>query len=150
MVESVRQYLRFTIEHRSYLLPSGATLSIEQRESMFLNPDQNAPIVAWHEARGARWPAYGLTAELRQGVAPRWQRAVFLPANPTPVGLVADEIQLIPPQTGIEVMPFSPLGRTPGYAGHLFNGARVDEEPAILLLEPNALVAHLIAMGGTE
>ncbi len=150
MVEPVRQYLRISIDGQSYLLPSAASLSIEQRYSLTPNPGANGPIVAWHEARGTKWPAYAVGADLRAGTVSNWQRAVFLPATPTPVGLAADEIQLIPPQSGIEVMPFIPLGRAAGGAGHLFNGARVDAEPAVLLLEPNALVAHLLAMGGSR
>lgn len=150
MVEPIRQYLRISINGQGYLLPSAASLSIEQRESLTLNVGANGPVVAWHQARGAKWPAYAVGADLHAGTVSNWQRAVFLPATPTPVGLVADEIQLIPPQSGIEVMPFISLGRAAGHTGHLFNGARVDEEPAVLLLEPNALVAHLLAMGGSQ
>jgi len=150
MIESVRQYVQLTISGQAYLLPSAASLSIEQRESLIQNVGQDGPIVAWHESRGTRWPAYAVGADLGPGASGNWQRAVFLRATPVPVGLAADEIHLVPPQSGIEVVPFFPLGRPVGFAGHLFNGARVDEEPAMLLLEPNALVAHLLALGGSR
>jgi hypothetical protein len=149
MIESVRQFLQVMISGQAYLLPSAASLSIEQRESLIQNADGGS-IVAWHESRGSRWPAYEVGADLSAGSSGTWQRAVFLRAAPVPIGLAADEIHLIPPQSGIEVMPFFPLGRAPGPAGHLFNGARVDQEPAMLLLEPNALVAHLLALGGSQ
>lgn len=136
------QYLRIGLQGRDYLLPSDASSSIEQRENLTANTEGGSA-GAWLQSRRGRWPAFYLDQELRLSKDSRWQRAVFIDAQPHPVGLLADEIQLLPRDVRIE--PFTPLGRMPSEAGHLFNGAWLRGGGLTLVFNPKALVAYLKA-----
>lgn len=140
MAESV-QYLRIGLQGTDYLLPSDASSSIEQRENLVVN-SEGGTAGAWLQSRRGRWPAYCLDRTLSFSQDSRWQRAVFVDAQPHPVGLLADEIQLLPRQVRIE--PFTPLGHPPSGAGHLFNGAWLREGGLTLVFDPKALVAYLL------
>ena len=129
-----------------YLLHSSASLAIEQRGSLVLNDDANANIAAWRASGARRWPAYALDAELRVRRRPRWERAVFINAAAGPIGLIADEIQLLP-QAQVRVEPFTPLGPPPTGGGHVFFGAWVNEGRLLLVFEPQGLAAYLHALG---
>jgi hypothetical protein len=146
----ITQYLRIGLQGVEYLLPSGASLSIEQRENLILNDgsaDTNA--TAWRAVESERWPAFYLNAELELTQGDDWQRAVFLEAKPHPIGLIADEIQLLP-RMDVHVEPFTPLGLAPTPRGHLFSGAWVRGNQLILLFDTNGLISHLQRLGEVE
>lgn len=141
------QYLRMVLQGAAYLLPSGASFAIEQRDALVLD-DGPGPVAAWRPMRQTRWPAYGLDKML-QPTRPRdWQRAVFIEAAPHPVGLVVDEVQLLGRDEVHVVTAFTPLGAPPTRFGHLFNAAWVDNHRATLVLDPKILVAYLRSLDG--
>lgn len=145
MADPVRQFLRITLGGVAYLLPSAASIAIEQREA--LSGGDGGARVAYRESRSGRWPAYGLDGQLKPGMQPAWQRAVFLNASPIPVGIAADDVQLVPPQARIDVVPFTPVGRPPASGIHLFDSARVDGERPELVFSVAGLVAYLQGLG---
>lgn len=139
------QYLCLVLEDTEYLLPSAASLAIEQRDAMAVDNGLGA-VVAWRQTRQGRWPAYGVN-EFFQVSRPRdWQRAVFLDAGAGSVGLVADDVRLLG-RTDVHVVPFTPLGAPPTRSGHLFNAARVDGHSVVFVLDPRALVGFLRGLG---
>jgi len=77
---------------------------------------------------------------------PDWHRAVFLDALPHAVGLVVDEVQLLP-RAETTVTPFTPLGLPPTRLGHLFSGAWVMGHRLMLVFDPQAFVAYLQSLG---
>lgn len=146
---NTEQYLRIEIAGTQYLLPSNASLAIEQRHNLEVNEKSGSPVAAWRVVRSVRWPAYAMDVELNVAATDDWQRAVFLDAKPFPVGLVANEIQLLP-RTDLVVEPFTPLGKPPVAAGPLFNAAWVSDKNALLVFEPKALTAWLQSFGGAQ
>ena len=72
---------------------------------------------------------------------------MYLSATPNPIGLVTDEVQLIPTDK-LQIVPFHPPGPLPTSIGPLFNGAHVDKDKVLLVLEPNAFTSYLIGLGG--
>jgi hypothetical protein len=144
------QYLRIGLWGVEYLLPSSASLSIEQRENLILNGGPvDTNITAWRAVNSERWPAFYLNAELELTRGDNWQRAVFLEATPHPIGLIADEVQLLP-RTDVHIEPFTPLGLAPTPGGHLFSGAWVRANQVILLFEPNGLISYLQKLSEVE
>jgi hypothetical protein len=144
--QNIRQYLRLTIDDASFLLPSTASLAIEKREGLSTSADSRL-VAAWRESSRGRWPAYSLDSQLQPTPRERWSRAVYLNANPNPVGLVTDEIQLIPTDQ-LHIVPFYPLGSAQTPAGHMFNSAHVDGENVLFVLDPNAFASYLLSLEG--
>lgn len=136
------QFLRLQLGKVSYLLPSTAGFTIEQRESLVTNKSSEGNAIAWRNARGKRWPAYCLDSDLKLTRHQNWHRAVFLEAMPHAVGIVVDEVQLLP-RAETTVSPFTPIGSPPTQQGHLFSGAWVTNNRVILVFEPKAFVAYL-------
>ena len=142
----IDQYLRIGIGGMEYLLHSSASVAIEQRGSLVLNEDTNANIAAWRSSGTKRWPAYCLDAELRIRKRIKWERAVFVNDSAGPIGLIADEILLLP-QAQVRVESFTPLGAPPTSGGHVFSGAWVSEGRLLLVFEPQGLTAYLHTLG---
>lgn len=140
------QYLRLQLGSTSYLLPSVSGFTIEQRENLITNKSPDGNVAAWRSVRAARLPAYSLDAMLRVTRHHHWHRAVFLDAAPQAVGLVVDEVQLLP-RAETTVSPFTPLGLPPTRLGHLFSGAWVTGNRVMLVFEPKAFVAYLQSLG---
>jgi hypothetical protein len=139
------QYLCLMLDDAEYLLPSAASLAIEQRDA--LTPDNGlGAVVAWRQTRQGRWPAYGVNASFQVNRPRQWQRAVFLDAGTTSVGLVADDVRLLN-RSGMHVVPFTPLGAPPTRTGHLFNAAWVGDRGVTLVLDPRNLVGFLRSLG---
>lgn len=144
------QYLRITLEGAEYVLPSEASISIEQRDMLTSAlPDKHelgdvSHVAAWYVARSERWPAFHLGSDLKPSKTGRWQRAVFLEAGPGahPIGLAADEVQLMP-RGEMRIESFHPLGPAPTSAGPVFDGAWMRGDGLIMVLNPAALVAYL-------
>ncbi|OGI42015.1 MAG: hypothetical protein A2150_05655 [Candidatus Muproteobacteria bacterium RBG_16_64_11] len=143
------QYLRIEIDGAQYLLPSAASLAIEQRDHLVVNDTDDTPAAAWRVTKSARWPAYCLDRSFKPVKHGRWQRAVFLDASPHPIGLMTGEAQLMA-RTELRVEPFSPPGPAPSRFGHLFNGAWVEGSRAVLVLDPAALIGFLQGLGGRQ
>lgn len=141
----IDQYLRITIGEMEYLLHSSASLAIEQQESLLVNAE-NGNVTAWRKSGSGRWPAYSLGPDLRPAPRRDWERAVFINAAPTPVGLIADEIQLLP-QAEVQVEPFTPLGPPPTRNGHVFAGVWVSQQKLVLVFEPAGFAAYLHSLG---
>lgn len=143
-----QQYLRLEVAGTSYLLPSVQRYSIEQRDSLAENLDSANGVAAWRVVRNDRWPAYALDAALRlKRPSPHWQRAVFLEDQPHMVGLIVDEVQLLP-RGAVTASPFTPLGPVPTAAGHLFTNAWVTAGRVMLVFSPTALLGYLRNLGG--
>lgn len=137
-----RQYLRIGLQGVDYLLPGSASFAIEKREHLEVDASGGI-IVAWRVASGARAPAYSVDADLNPLARSSWQRAVFLQGDAQPVGLIADELQLLAHED-VRVEPFRPPGPVPTRAGHLFGGAWVRPGHApILVFEARALSEYL-------
>lgn len=97
---------------------------------------------------GGRWPAYSVDADLNPLARHAWQRAVFLQGEVRPVGLIADELQLLAREE-VRIEPFRPPGPAPTPAGHLFGGAWVRPgRVPVLMFEPRALAEYLRRLGG--
>ncbi|MBI3778830.1 MAG: chemotaxis protein CheW [Gammaproteobacteria bacterium] len=141
-----QQFMRLQLGDTSYLLPSMSGFTIEQRENLITNKSPEGNVAAWRAVQNRRLPAYGLDAALRVARPPRWHRAVFLEASPQAVGLVVDEVQLLPRAETV-ISPFTPLGLPPTRLGHLFSGAWITGQRAILVFEPKALIAYLQSLG---
>lgn len=141
----LNQYLRISLAHVSYLLPSEASISIEQRDNL-VPADKalaaNEAVTAWRVVQQDRWPAFHLGGDLQPSKSGQWQRAIFLEGQPHPLGLIADEIQLLP-RADVRIEPFTPLGHAPSPAGPLFSGAWMHDNELILVFEPKALVGYL-------
>lgn len=140
------QYLRLQLGGISYLLPSAAGYTIEQRESLVANKSPDGNVAAWQTLRNARLPAFCLDGMLRVTRHQNWHRAVFLEAAPHAVGLVADEVQLLPRAETV-ITPFTPPGLPPTRMGHLFTGAWVTGNRVMLVFEPAAIVSYLQGLG---
>lgn len=140
------QYLRLRLGETSYLLPSTSGFTIEQREHLIINKSPEGNVAAWQSLRSTRLPAYCLDGMLRVTRHHEWQRAVFLDAVPHAIGLVVDEVQLLP-RSETTVSPFTPLGLPPTRMGHLFSGAWVTGNRIILVFDPKAFVAYLQSLG---
>lgn len=140
------QFLRVQLGGTSYLLPSASGFTIEQRENLITNKSPEGNVVAWQSVRSTRLPAYCLDGMLRVTRHQHWHRAVFLDAVPHAVGLVVDEVQLLPRAETV-VSPFTPLGLAPTRLGHLFSGAWVTGNRIMLVFDPNAFVAYLQSLG---
>lgn len=139
------QYLRIGIGTSTFLLPSAASLAIEQRETLVLENGAGA-VSAWRDVKGDRWPAYCLDEQLEPARRQDWHRAVFVAGVPTPLGLLADEVQLLT-QVELHVEPFTPVGPPPTPAGHVFAEAAVEGTQATLVFSPTGLAAYLQRLG---
>lgn len=140
------QYLRLQLGNTGFLLPNVSGFNIEQRENLVPDKSPEGKVAAWRSVHSARHPAYCLDAMLRVSRHHHWRRAVFLDAAPHPVGLVVDEVQMLPRAETV-ISPFSPLGQPATRAGHLFSGAWVTGNRVLLVFDPAALAAYLQALG---
>lgn len=141
------QFLRLDLGGMHFLLPSVMRYTIEQRDSLIPNTEPGSPVTAWRAVRTDRWPAYCLDQQLRLSRRDDWQRAVFLEAAPSTIGLIVDDVQMLP-RADMTIAPFTPLGAPPTRHGHLFSGAWVSERRVTLVFEPQALIAYLQSLGG--
>lgn len=144
MAESI-QYLRLALQGAYYLLPSPASLAIEQRDALTLE-NGTGPLVAWRSSRQSRWPVYCLDAQLKPTRHNDWRRAVFVEGSNGGVGLAVDEAQLLA-KSDMHIAPFVPLGAAPTRFGHLLNAAWVDGAGVTLALDPKALGTYLRSLG---
>jgi len=140
------QYLRLQLGKSSYLLPSTMAFTIEKREQLIVNTSDEGNVAAWQSVRSVRLPAYCLDGQLRVTRQSNWQRAIFLEASPHAIGLVVDEVQLLP-RAETAIVPFTPPGLPPTRQGHLFSGASVMGHRIVLVLDPKAFVAYLQNLG---
>ena len=141
------QYLRLTFAGATYLLPSTAGFTIEQRENLQVSNAPNERVSAWRATRTGRWPAYALNSEFQVTRRNDWQRAVFVEAMPHALGIIVDDVHLLP-RAQVQVSPFTPLGPPATRAGHLFSGAWISDREVTLVLEPQAFVSYLQGLGG--
>lgn len=140
------QYLRLQLGSANFLLPNRSGFTIEQRENLITNKSPDGNVVAWRSVHSTRIPAYCLDATLRVTRHHHWHRAVFLDASPHAVGLVVDEVELLP-RAETTISPFVPLGLPPTRLGHLFSGGWVKGNRVIFVFDPPALVAYLQSLG---
>lgn len=140
------QYLRIQIAQAEFFLPSGFSVAIEKREALV--PDDSGSIVsAWRQTAAGRWPAYCVDEDLIPSLRKDWVRAVFVQAQPNPIGIIGDEIQLVNIDS-LDVTPFTPLGPPATSSGHLFSAAYVRKDNVSMVINPQALTAYLAALGG--
>ena len=141
------QYLRIAFAGQEFLLPNSASFAIEQREGLTVNDNAADSTVAWWETRGKRLPVYHLDKEFKLTRSNDWQQVVFLNAQPQPIGLAANEVQLLT-RADVRVEPFHPLGQSPTRGGQLFSSAWVEGVAVTLILEPQALATYLLTAKG--
>ena len=141
------QYLRFSLSGAYYLISGGVSVAIDERDSLEINKTGTGPVCAWRSQDDTRWPAYCLDQDFKVVQCDDWERAIFLEAQPTPVGLIAGQVQLLP-EGEAQVTPFRPLGPPATAAGHLFSGAWVRGSQAILVLDPKTLATFLHNLEG--
>lgn len=141
-----KQFLRLKIGEAEYFLPSGTSVAIEKRETLTMDTSRSI-VSAWRESSAGRWPAYCVDDDLIPSLRQDWVRAVFVQAQPRPIGIIGDEIQLVTIDS-LDVTPFTPLGPPATSAGHLFSAAYVRGDSVSMVLEPQALVSYLTALGG--
>ena len=141
------QYLRLRLGETNYLLPCSVSYTIEQRDNLLLNNSPDGNVVAWRVDNDDRWPAYSVDSSLRVFHRKNWQRVVFIGATPDTVGIIVDEVQVLPP-VETPVVSFVPLGACPTRQGHLFSGAWIDGQKVTLVFDPKTLVAYLQDLGG--
>ena len=139
------QYLRVAFAGLEFLLPSSASFAIEQREGLKGNDSGKGSNVAWWETRGKRLPVYHLDGDLKPVRDNNWQRAVFLNAQPHPIGLAANDVQLLT-RADVRVQPFYPLGQAPTQGGQLFSAAWIQGVEVTLVFEPHALATYLLTV----
>ena len=144
MVDSA-QFLLFRIGDTSYLVPGSRTVAIDKRDSLSSEDSSQGGICGWRTSGTERWPVYLLDAQLRPTGGGHWERAIFLPARPHPVGIAANAVQLLP-QNEVSTVPFRPLGPPPIPAGHLFNAAWVHDTNVILVFDPATLALFLLSL----
>ena len=137
------QYLLVAFAGQEYLLPSSASFAIEQRQGLVVNDSGAGNVAAWWETSGKRLPVYHLDADLKFVRNDDWQSAVFLNAQPHPIGLAANETQLLT-RVDVRVEPFHPLGQSPARGGQLFSAAWVQGTQVTLVFEPRALANFLL------
>ena len=135
------EYLRIGFGGATFLLPRRASLAVEQRGNLLVN-EGGGTVSAWRAAGKDRWPAFCVDRNLQLLSGSGWQWAVFLQSDPHPVGLVADEVQLLP-RSEVLVDPFTPPGAAPTRKGHLFSGASVGGGQVLFEFDPNVLAAFL-------
>ncbi|MDH3670014.1 MAG: hypothetical protein OES46_02480 [Gammaproteobacteria bacterium] len=141
------QYLRFSLSGAYYLISGAVNVAIDQRDNLEINNTGTGHVCAWRSHDGTRWPAYCLDQDFKVAQRDDWQRAMFFEAQPTPVGLIADHVQLLPDGEA-QIIPFRPLGPPVTAAGHLFSGAWVRGSQAILVFDPKVLATFLHNLGG--
>ena len=141
------QYLRLRLGETNYLLPCTVSYTIEQRDQLLLNDSPDDSVMAWRVDHDERWPAYGVDAALRVFHRQNWQRAVFIDAAPHTVGIIVDDVQVMP-LADTQVTPFVPLGPCATRQGHLFSGAWIDGQKLTLVFNPKTLVTYLQGLGG--
>lgn len=146
MVNSA-QFLLFRIGDTSYLIPGSATVAIDKRDSLTSGDSAHGGVCGWRTAGTERWPVYLVDAQLRPSAGGHWERAIFLPASPHPVGIAANAVQLLP-QSEVLTVPFRPIGPPPTRAGHLFNAAWIHEANVILVFDPATLGLFLLNLQG--
>ncbi len=137
------QFVLFRIGDTSYLVPGSATVAIDKRDNLSTDDSNRGGVCAWRTTGDERWPVYLLDARLRPSGSGHWERAIFLPARPQPVGIAANAVQLLP-QKEVSTVPFRPLGPPPAGGGHLFNAAWVHDTNVILVFDPATLGLFLL------
>ncbi len=141
------QYLRFSLAGAYYLISGSVSVAIDQRDSLEINKTGTGQVCAWRLHDGTRWPVYCLDQDFKVVQRDDWERAIFLDARPTPVGLTTDQVQLLP-EGEAQITLFTPLGPPVTTAGHLFSGAWVRGSQAILVFDPEVLTTFLHDLGG--
>lgn len=139
------QFLKLTISGVEYLLPGTASMGIENREKMKTDT-ASGNIVGWKEETGKKWPAYAIDYRWNIDPSAQWQRVVFIPASPVPVGIGADSIEMLN-DTDIEPVPFTPVGPAPSRAGHLFGSVWAEGDKAYLVINPSGVAGYFMAAG---
>ena len=128
-------------------MPGSATVAIDKRDSLSSNDSGRGAVCAWRTSGTERWPAYLLGARLQPTQDGHWERAIFLPADPHPVGIAANAVQLLP-QGMVVTAPFRPIGPPPTRAGHLFNAVWVRDANVVLIFDPATLALFLLSLRG--
>ncbi len=141
------QYLRFSLAGAYYLISGSVSVAIDQRDSLEINKTGTGQVCAWRLHDGTRWPVYCLDQDFKVVQRDDWERAIFLDARPTPVGLTTNQVQLLP-EGEAQITLFTPLGPPVTTAGHLFSGAWVRGSQAILVFDPEVLTTFLHDLGG--
>jgi hypothetical protein len=141
------QYLRLTLTDRSFLLPSTASLAIEQKENIQMGASPRGSIIGHRNASGSKWPVLLLSSELQGDTSAAWTRAVFVGNAINAVGIAVSEVLLLPRQDTV-IEPFNPLGPPPTSAGHIFSGAWTHEGKVMLVLDPKGLSGYLQTLAG--
>ncbi|MDH5632288.1 MAG: hypothetical protein OEZ10_04755 [Gammaproteobacteria bacterium] len=142
------QFLKVTVGNSVYLLPGKASLGIVQKDKLMLN-GAGGNIVGWKQDASGRWPAYALTEDWAVDSSASWERAVFIPGSPSPIGIGANTVEMM---TNVDIEPqqFTPAGPAPSRFGHLFNAVWVDDGVTHLVINPPGVAGYLSTVGGSS
>jgi len=141
------QFISIRIRNTSFLLPSNASLGIEQREALEINSGKGGNAVAWKIVGANKWPAYALDENLALARGNAWERVVYVQDGERVVGMAAESIQVMN-RDDIQVQPFLPVGPPPKSGKHLFSSSWIDGNTPVLMFEPSALASYLTVVGG--
>ncbi|MBE9515839.1 MAG: hypothetical protein IME93_02555 [Proteobacteria bacterium] len=141
------QFLRLTVGESSFLLPGSASLGIEKKDKLLIN-SAGSNVIGWKQDGNNKWPAYAIDNMWNIDPTAPWDRVVYIPASPFPVGIGADSIEMLS-DTDIEPAPFTPVGEAPSRYGHLFGAAWVDSDKTYLVINPSGVAGYLLTIGGS-
>ena len=137
---AVRHYIELRFADRLYLMANVPQLVVEPRENLLIEPTGRA--AAQRVVQGVSWPAYALDAALEPVAQSPWTRAIFLNSTERGVGILVDEMRLVPVDR-LRIEPFVPLGPPPPGGQPVFDAAAMQQAGLTLVFSVSGLVAHL-------
>lgn len=138
----IKHYLEIVLDGATFLLPHVPGIQVEVRENMQV--EAIGVVAARRHVQGAAWPALALDRNLMPCLDSPWTRAVFLPPNERPVGLLINDMKLVPADS-LRIEPFIPLGaRAPGDP-LVFDAAAMTGRGLTLVFSPPGLTHYLLA-----
>lgn len=147
MTETIRHYVELRFSGCTFLLPNVPNLLVEPYENMRVEP--HGKVGAYRSVQGAHWPAFSLNAALQPVLGVPWTRAVFLTTTGRPVGLLVEDLKLVPTDS-LRLEPYMPLGPQPLGSVHVFDKAAMHARGLTLVFSPSGLAAYLLAQENTD
>ncbi len=137
----IRHYIELRMGSSTFFLANTPLLVIEPRENMLVKPVGLA--AAQRVVQGVAWPAFSLDADMEPVADAPWTRAIFLNTAEHGVGILVDDLRLVPVDH-LRVEPFFPLGPLPPGGEPLFDAAAMETGTLTLVFSTRGLIAHLL------
>lgn len=138
----IKHYLQVAFDGSTFLLPHVPGLQVEVRENMQI--EAAGVVAARRYVQGAAWPALALDRALMPCRDSPWTRAVFLHAGEQPIGLLVDDMTLLPLDS-LRIEPFIPLGLRASDGPPVFGAAAMTDGGLTLVFSPPGLAHYLLA-----